>query len=203
VSLFELPPTSRLYGLGEAEADGEAEGEGEGDGEAEGEALGDGEAVCSVISGPVEGVGVVVMVGSVSSVVRIGGSYGLLNTTDNASPTTIAPNTTTGVSTATRGARTNGRTHPSMMYHRSAATTASTAPASHHGYPRIKMGRPATPLRLSAATREVYRACISSSVSRTTLDLWPALSGTPSCAGRSSGRHIHIHAPAREGLPCR
>jgi hypothetical protein len=100
--------------------------------------VGDAEVVSSVVSGPVVGVGVVVMVGSVSSVDPVGGSYGLVNTADNARPTIIAANTNTGASTATKGTRRNGRTHPSMKYHRSAATTTSTATASHHGYPRVK-----------------------------------------------------------------
>ncbi len=97
--------------------------------------MGDAEVVSSVVSGPVVGAGVVV-VGSVSSVDPVGGSYGLVNTADNARPTIIAANTNTGASTATRGTRRNGRTHPSMKHHRSVAATPSTATASHHGYPR-------------------------------------------------------------------
>jgi hypothetical protein len=165
--------SSRHYGLGEAEGEGEAEGDGVG----EGEAVGDGEAVRSVVSGPVEGIGVVVMVGSVRSVVRCRGSYGPLSDTDKVIPTTTAAIATTGVSTTTRGTRTNGRTHPSKKYQKSTATTASTATDSHHGYPKTN-GLPATPPRLSAAASEVYRACISSSVSHSTLDLWQALSDT-------------------------
>ena len=149
-----LATTSRLYGLGEAE------GLADGVGEAEDEADEDEEVVTSVVPVPVEGVGDVVTVGSVSWVVSAGGSYVLVNKADNAIPTIIAANTNTGASTATKGTRRNGRTHPSMKYHSRAATTTSTATASHHGYPRTKKGRPATPLRLSAQPARFYRAFI-------------------------------------------
>jgi hypothetical protein len=144
--------SSRHYGLGEAEGEGETEGEAEGEGETEGEAegeaegvgegvvVGDGEAVRSVVSGPFEGMSVVVAVGSVRSVVRFRGSYGPLSTADNVIPTTTAAIATTGASTATRGTRTNGRTHPSKKYQKSMATTASTATDSHHGYPKTNVG---------------------------------------------------------------
>ena len=129
-------------GLGEADGDGEAEGEGEAEGDVveEGEAVGDGEAlrsvVSSVVSGSLEGMGVVV-VSSVRSVVRGGGSYGSLSATDSVIPTTAAAITTTGVRATTRGTLANGRTHPSKKYHNSAATTISTAATSHHGCPII------------------------------------------------------------------
>jgi hypothetical protein len=104
----------------------------------EGEAVGDGDAARSVVSGPFEGMSVVVAVGSVRSVVRFRGSYGPLSDTDNVIPTTTAAIATTGASTTTRGTRTNGRTHPSKKYQKSMATTASTATDSHHGYPKTK-----------------------------------------------------------------
>ncbi len=110
---------------------------GEGDGEAEGEEVGDGFSVRSVVSGSVEGMGVDVVVGSVRSVVRIGGSYGPLSDTDNVIPTSTAATATTGVSTTTRGTRTNGRTRPSKKCHKSTATTTSTAAGIHHGYASI------------------------------------------------------------------
>jgi hypothetical protein len=140
-------PAAHLYGLGEAEGDavgeaeGDAVGEAEGVGVGEGEAVGDGEAVRAVVSstfsGPVEGAGVVVVVGSGRSVVRGGGSYGPLSATDSVIPTTAAAIVTTGVSATTSGRRTNGRTRPSKTYHNSTATPASTASTSHHGCPNI------------------------------------------------------------------
>ncbi len=134
-------PASRLYGLGEAEGEGVAEGEGEAEGDAvgEGEAVGGGEAVrsvvSSVLSGALEGVGGVAAVGSVRSVVRGGGSYGPLSTTESVIPTTAAASATTGVSAITRGTRASGRTHPSKKYHSSTAMTTSTATTSHDGCP--------------------------------------------------------------------
>ncbi len=101
----------------------------------EGEVVGDGEAVRSVVSGALEGTGVVAVVGSVRSVVRGGGSYGPLSTTDSVIPTTAAASATTGVSATTRGTRANGRTHPSKKYHSSTAITTSTAATSHDGCP--------------------------------------------------------------------
>ena len=130
------------------------------------------------------------MLGSVSSVDPVGGWYGLVNKADNAIPTIIAANTNTGASTATRGTRRSGRTHPSIKYHKSTATTPSAAAASNHGYPGTKIGRPATLLRLSAAAGDVRRARISSSVSHTMLDLWRVLPDTPSRVRQSFGRHV-------------
>jgi hypothetical protein len=115
----------------------------------EGEAVGGGEAVRPVVAGPVEGTGVVVVVSSVRSVVRIGGSYGTLSAVDNAIPTTIAATAATGVSTTTRGTRTNGRTHPSKAYHNGTASKPSSAAHSHHGYPKTN-GPPSYPTPLSA-----------------------------------------------------
>jgi hypothetical protein len=104
----------------------------------EGEAVGDGEAVRSVVfsvfSGPLEGASVVV-VGFDRSVVRGGGSYGPLSTTESVIPTTAAASATTGVSAITRGTRASGRTHPSKKYHSSTAMTTSTAATSHDGCP--------------------------------------------------------------------
>ena len=115
----------RLYGLGEAV----------GDAVGEGEAVGDGEAVRSVVSlvvsGPLGGAGVVV--GSVRSVVRGGGSYGPLSATDSVIATTTIAAVATGVSTTTRGTRTNGRTRPSKTYHNNPATTTITPATSHLG----------------------------------------------------------------------
>jgi hypothetical protein len=119
-------PAPRLYGLGEAV----------GDAVGEGEAVGDGEAVRSVVSlvvsGPLEGAGVVV-VGSVRSVVRVGGSYGPLSATDSVIATTTIAAVATGVSTTTSGTRTNGRTRPSKTYHNNPATTTITPATSHLG----------------------------------------------------------------------
>ncbi len=114
-------------------------GKGEAVGDAVGEAVGDGEAIRSVVSSVVSGLleGAVVVVGSVCSVVRGGGSYGPLSATDSVIATTTAAAVATGVSTTTRGTRTNGRTRPSKKYHNSTATPASTAATSHHGYPII------------------------------------------------------------------
>ena len=119
----------------------------EGDGVSEGEAVGDGFPVRSrsVVSGSVEGMGVdlvVGLVGSVRSAVRTGGSYGPLSDTDNAIPTSSVASATTGVSTNTRGTRTNGRTHPSKKYHNSTATTTSKAAGIHHGYASIGLTYP-------------------------------------------------------------
>ena len=142
-----LLPASRLYGLGEAEGDGVAEGDGETEGDTEGDAVGEGEVVgdgeavrsvvSSVVSRPLEGMGVVAVVESVRSVLCGSGSYGPLSATDSVIPTSAAEIATTGVRTTTRGMRTNGRTHPSKMYHSSTATTTSTAATIHHGYPII------------------------------------------------------------------
>jgi hypothetical protein len=135
-------PAAHLYGLGEAEGDavGEAEGDGEavGDAVGEGEAVGDGEAVRSVVSSnfsrPLEGAGVVVVVGSARLVVvRGGGSYGPLSATDSVIPTTATASVTTGVSATTSGRRTNGRTRPSKTYHNNPATTTITPATSHMG----------------------------------------------------------------------
>ena len=95
--------------------------------------------------------GVVVMEGFVSWVVPVCGSYVLVNKADNAIPTIIAANTNTEVSSATRGTRRDGRTHPSMKYHSRAATTTSTATASHHGYPRT--------LQISVMSHNVAALC--------------------------------------------
>ena len=100
----------------------------------EGEAVGDGEAIRSVVSSVVSGLleGAVVVVGSVCSVVRGGGSYGPLSATDSVIATTTAAAVATGVSTTTRGTRTNGRTRPSKTYHNNPATTTITPATSHH-----------------------------------------------------------------------
>jgi hypothetical protein len=151
--LIELQPLSRLYGRGEAEGEGEAEGDGEavGDAVGEGEAVRDGEGirwvVSSVVSGPLEGMGVVAVTGSVCLLVVRGGSYGPLSATDNVIPTTAAASVTTGVSATTSGTRTNGRTRPSRTYHNSTATPASTAATSHHGCPNIGATYPPNTLR--------------------------------------------------------
>jgi hypothetical protein len=112
-----------------------------GEGEGVGEAVGDGEAdrsgVSWVVSGPLEGAGVVVVVGFDRSVICGGGSYGPLSATDSVIPTTAAAIATTGVSTTTRGTRTNGRTFPSKTYHNSTATMPSTAADGHTGSPII------------------------------------------------------------------
>jgi hypothetical protein len=84
--------------------------------------------------------------GSVRSGVR-GGSYGPLSTTDIVIPTTAAAVVTTGVSTTTRGTRTNGGTRPSKTYHNSTATMTSIPATSHHGCPNIRSTYPPnTPL---------------------------------------------------------
>ena len=102
-------------------------------GEGDGEAVGD--VVRPVVVGPVEGTGIVV--GLVRSV-RGGGWYGPLSAADNAVATTTTASTHAGASTTTRGTRTNGRTHPSKMYHNIAANTTTIATDSHHGNPRMK-----------------------------------------------------------------
>jgi len=124
-------PAPCPYGLGEAVGDALGEGEAVGDAVGEGEAVGDGEAVGSVVSGPLEGAGVVV-VGSVRSVVS-GGSYGPLSATDSVIATTTRAAVATGVSTTTSGTRTNGRTRPSKTYHINPATTTMTPATSHLG----------------------------------------------------------------------
>jgi len=117
-------------------------------GEAVGEAVGDGEALCSVVSSPLEGAGVVVVVGSVRWVVCSGGSYGPLSATDIVIATTTAVSVTSGASATTSGTRTNGRTHPSKTYHNSTAkTTISTASTSHPGSPNIRATYPPNILR--------------------------------------------------------
>jgi hypothetical protein len=104
-----------------------------------GEAVGDGEALRSgfslvFFSAPLEGTGVVVVVGSVRSVVvRGGGSYGPLSATDSVIPTSAAAAVTTGVSTTTSGTRTNGRTRPSKTYHNNPPTTTIAPAISHLG----------------------------------------------------------------------
>jgi hypothetical protein len=120
----------------------EGVGVGEGEGVGVGEAVGDGFPVRLVVSGSVEGTGVVALVGSVRSVVRGGGSYGPLSATDSVIPTSAAVIATTGVSATTRGTRANGRTHPSKKYHNSTATTTSTPTTSHHGCPNIRAHYP-------------------------------------------------------------
>jgi hypothetical protein len=104
-------------------------------GEGDGEALGDANGV-TVVAGPVEGTGVVVVGRTVRSG-RAGGSYGPLSAADNTTPTTTAARKHAGASTTTRGRRTNGRTHPSKTYHNNPANTTITATESHHGYPRM------------------------------------------------------------------
>jgi hypothetical protein len=120
-------PAPRLYLYGLGEAVGDAVGEGE--------AVGDGEAIRSVgslvVSGLLEGMGVVV-VGSVRSVIR-GGSYGPLSATDSVIATTTIAAVATGVSTTTSGTRTNARTRPSKTYHNNPATTTITPATSHLG----------------------------------------------------------------------
>jgi hypothetical protein len=103
-----------------------------------GEAVGDGEAFRSVVSSPLEGAGVVVVVGSVRWVVRSGGSYGPLSAADIVIATTTASSVTSGASATTIGRRTNGRTCPSRTYHNSTAkTTVTTAITTHAGSPNI------------------------------------------------------------------
>jgi hypothetical protein len=104
-------------------------------GEGDGEALGDTNGV-TVVAGPVEGTGVVVVGRTVRSG-RAGGSYGPLSAADNTTPTTTAARKHAGASTTTRGRRTNGRTHPSKTYHNNPANTTIAATESHHGYPRM------------------------------------------------------------------
>ena len=77
-----------------------------------GEAVGEGlrSVVSSVVSGPLEGMGV-------SVVCRSGGSYGPLSAADIVTATTTAISVTSGASAITSGTRTNGRTHSSKKYH--------------------------------------------------------------------------------------
>ncbi len=125
-------PASRryLYGLGEAV--GDAVGEGEGVAVAGGE-----EAVRSVgslvLSGPLQGAGVLAPVGSSVRSVIGGGSYGPLSATDSVIATTTTAAVATGVSTTTSGMRTNGRTRPSKTYHNNPPTTTITPAISHLG----------------------------------------------------------------------
>ena len=104
--------------------------------EADGAALGDDAGDSVVVAGPVEGTGVVVVVGVVGAAVRSGrggGSYGPLSAADNAAATTTATSKHAGASTTTRGRRTNGPTHPSKTYHNNPANTTIAGSHSHHG----------------------------------------------------------------------
>jgi hypothetical protein len=122
---------------------GEAEGVGEGDGEAVED------VVFLVVAGSVEGTDLVTVVGSVRSVVRVGGSYGPLSAADNTAATTTATSTTTGTNAITSGTRTTGRTHPSKKYHNNTANTTSTATDSHHEYPSTIGGTSTYPTLLA------------------------------------------------------
>ena len=155
----------------------------------EGEAVGDGFPGRSVLSGSVEGMGVdlvVGLVGSVRSAVRTGGSYGPLSDTDNVIPTSSVASATTGVSTNTRGTRTNGRTHPSKKYHNSTATTTSKAAGIHHGYASIGLTYPPNILHQDRGSAPSPAGGVSLS---SLLDPAPALGGPPggSCGVSSSG----------------
>jgi hypothetical protein len=92
-------------------------------GEGDGEALGDTNGV-TVVAGPVEGTGVVVVGRTVRSG-RAGGSYGPLSAADNTTPTTTAARKHAGASTTTRvGALTDAPTH-----RRRTTTTQRTRPS--------------------------------------------------------------------------
>jgi hypothetical protein len=121
-----------------------------------GEAVGDGEALRSVVSSPLEGAGVVPeVVGSVRWVVCRGGSYGPLSATDIVIATTTAISVTSGASATTSGTRTDGRTHPSKMYHNNPAKTkVSTAADAHNACPDIGATYPPNILRHQVRSSE-------------------------------------------------
>ncbi len=132
-------------------------GEGDAVGKGDGEAVEDGEAVRSVVSSVFSGP----LKGADRSVV-CGGSYGPLSATDSVIPTTAAAAVATGVSTTTRGTRTNGRTRPSKMYHNNPATMTITPATSHHGCPNIRSSYPPnTPLYQDRASAPSWTLPVS------------------------------------------
>jgi hypothetical protein len=98
----------------------------EGDGEAVGE---EGRAV---VAEPVRS-GVVVRLETSIRAGGGGGSSGSVKAKESAMATATAASTQTGVSTNTSGAIAHGRSHPARTYHRSTATTTTTAAISHQG----------------------------------------------------------------------